>query len=101
MPRPDVRQLLRPGGVFMIEDWRWEHLRGDNISAAMHDASEEQRAELNRTYIGFVFQQFFLIPQATVLDNVVLPLKIAGVGAGERKDRGMAALRQLGIEDHR
>lgn len=47
----------------------------------------------------FVFQQFFLTPNATVLDNVVLPLKIAGVGARERKTRGMAVLEQLEMAD--
>ena len=48
---------------------------------------------------GFVFQQFFLTPNATVLDNVILPLKIAGVGPTERKARGMAALEQLELAD--
>lgn len=48
---------------------------------------------------GFVFQQFFLTPNASVLDNVVLPLKIAGVGAKERKARGMAVLEQLELAD--
>ena len=52
----------------------------------------------NKTF-GFVFQQFFLIPNASVLDNVTLPLKIAGVGAVERKKRGMAALEQLELAD--
>ncbi|MGG5753508.1 ABC transporter ATP-binding protein [Zafaria sp. Z1313] len=48
---------------------------------------------------GFVFQQFFLVPNATVLDNVVMPLKIAGVGSAERTRRGMEALRALELED--
>ncbi|WP_206447753.1 ABC transporter ATP-binding protein [Agrococcus sp. KRD186] len=52
----------------------------------------------NRDF-GFVFQQFFLVPDATVLENVVLPLKIAGVGARERTERGMAALRALELDD--
>ncbi len=46
-----------------------------------------------------MFQQFFLNAQNTVLDNVTMPLTIAGVPARERKARGLAALRQLGIED--
>lgn len=50
----------------------------------------------NRTF-GFVFQQFFLTPKTSVLDNVVLPMKIAGVGRAERKRRGMAALEQLDL----
>jgi putative ABC transport system ATP-binding protein len=52
----------------------------------------------NRTF-GFVFQQFFLTANASVLDNVVLPMKIAGVGRAERKRRGMAALEQLDLAD--
>ncbi len=52
----------------------------------------------NKTF-GFVFQQFFLVPNATVLENVTLPLKIAGVGAAERKRRGLAALEQLELAD--
>ena len=67
--------------------------------SAAGDLQVRQVEKIRNEAFGFVFQQFFLIPQASVLDNVVLPLKIAGVGARERKDRGMAALRQLGIED--
>jgi len=52
----------------------------------------------NRAF-GFVFQQFFLTPNQSVLENVVLPLKIAGVPSGERRRRGMAALEQLGLAD--
>lgn len=46
-----------------------------------------------------MFQQFFLNPKQSVLENVVLPLKIAGVGGKERKQRGMAALEQLQLDD--
>ncbi|MBC7518988.1 MAG: ABC transporter ATP-binding protein [Microbacteriaceae bacterium] len=52
----------------------------------------------NKTF-GFVFQQFFLTGGATVLENVILPLKIAGVGSRERRRRGLAALEQLELVD--
>lgn len=52
----------------------------------------------NRTF-GFVFQQFFLTSGTTVLDNVMLPMKIAGVGRRERKRRAMATLAQLELDD--
>ncbi len=52
----------------------------------------------NKTF-GFVFQQFFLTGNDSVLENVILPLKIAGVGRAERKRRGMAALEQLELAD--
>ncbi|MEP7765504.1 ABC transporter ATP-binding protein [Sanguibacter sp. 25GB23B1] len=58
--------------------------------------------ELNRTRnraFGFVFQQFFLNANASVLDNVVLPLTIAGVSRAERRTRGMATLAQLDLDD--
>lgn len=45
----------------------------------------------NRTF-GFVFQQFFMNPSDTVLENVILPLKIAGTGRKERKERAQKAL---------
>lgn len=59
-------------------------------------------AKLNRTRnktFGFVFQQFFLTGNNSVLENVILPLKIAGVGRSERRRRGMAALEQLDLAD--
>jgi putative ABC transport system ATP-binding protein len=52
----------------------------------------------NKTF-GFVFQQFFLTANASVLENVVLPMKIAGIGRGERRRRGLAALAQLELAD--
>ena len=66
------------------------------------DAATLRGRRLNRTRnktFGFVFQQFFLTPNASVLENVVLPLKIAGVGRAERKRRGLAALTELDMQD--
>ncbi|WP_166877307.1 ABC transporter ATP-binding protein [Salinibacterium sp. ZJ450] len=66
------------------------------------DSSQLSVKQLNRLRnedFGFVFQQFFLTPNASVLENVVLPLKIAGVGARERTTRGMAVLEQLELAD--
>jgi putative ABC transport system ATP-binding protein len=52
----------------------------------------------NKKY-GFVFQQFFLNGHETVLSNVILPLKIAGIGRSERKRRGLRALRAVELEN--
>ncbi|MFG6475944.1 ABC transporter ATP-binding protein [Microbacterium sp. P06] len=52
----------------------------------------------NKTF-GFVFQQFFLTANASVLENVILPMKIAGIKRGDRRRRGMAALAQLELDD--
>ena len=72
------------------------------IELSGRDAAKLQGSVLNRTRnetFGFVFQQFFLTPNATALENVVLPLKIAGVGRAERKRRGLAVLAQLELAD--
>ena len=66
------------------------------------DARQLSTKQLNRLRnadFGFVFQQFFLTPNVSVLENVVLPLRIAGVGARERKARGLKVLGQLEMED--
>ncbi len=55
--------------------------------------------ELRNKSFGFVFQQFFLTPNASVLDNVMLPLKIARVGASERKRRAHEVLEMLELDD--
>jgi putative ABC transport system ATP-binding protein len=47
---------------------------------------------------GFVFQQFFLTPNTSVLDNVVLPLKISGIKRSERKRRGLQILTNFELE---
>lgn len=72
------------------------------VELAGVDTRSLRGAKLNRTrnaMFGFVFQQFFLTPNASVLENVVLPLKIAGVGRAERRRRGLAALEQLELVD--
>jgi putative ABC transport system ATP-binding protein len=75
---------------------------GGALTVDGKDAAKLTGRELNRLRnqaFGFVFQQFFLTPNATVLSNVVLPLKIAGVGRRERNARGMAVLTQLEMAD--
>ena len=52
----------------------------------------------NETF-GFVFQQFFLNGRDSVLENVVLPLKIRGLSASERREKGMEYLRAVGLDD--
>ena len=68
---------------------------GDESATAM--SKRELDALRNRTF-GFVFQQFFLNASTSVLENVILPLKIAGVSSRERKQRGLEALRAVELE---
>jgi putative ABC transport system ATP-binding protein len=66
------------------------------------DAARLSARQVNQTRnqtFGFVFQQFFLTPNTSVLDNVVLPLKIAGVSGSDRRRRGLEALDALGLAD--
>ncbi|ALU39226.1 ABC transporter ATP-binding protein [Kocuria flava] len=61
--------------------------------AASLSAREVDR--VRNTAFGFVFQQFFLTPHQSVLENVVLPLTIAGVRRAERRRRGLEVLERL------
>ena len=49
--------------------------------------------------LGFVFQQFHLLPQMTALENVMLPMVYAGISSHERQERASHALTQVGLAD--
>ena len=61
--------------------------------------TDNQLAEVRNSKIGFVFQTFNLLPRATALDNVTLPLIYAGLGSSDRKKRGEEVLTQVGLGD--
>ena len=61
--------------------------------------SENELAEIRNKEIGFVFQTFNLLPRASSLDNVALPLIYAGYGKYEREERAMEALENVGLGD--
>lgn len=60
---------------------------------------DDDLAEVRNTEIGFVFQQFNLLPRLTAAENVALPLIYAGVSKKERTERAMEALKKVGLED--
>src|ERR1051325_10203701 len=68
-------------------------LDGEDVA----EMSSRQLARIRNQKIGFVFQTFNLLPRATVLKNVELPLLYAGVSRGERRDRAMVALERVGL----
>lgn len=59
--------------------------------------SDRDLAQIRNLKVGFVFQQFHLLPQATALDNVILPMVYAGVSGSERRDRAYEALKRVGL----
>jgi putative ABC transport system ATP-binding protein len=66
--------------------------------------SDSSLAELRLTKIGFIFQFFNLLPRMTALDNVALPLTIAGIADNETEDRARQMLKFVGLdarENHR
>ena len=74
------------------------YLGGRDVSAM----NDDQQAEIRNKMLGFIFQQYNLIPKLTVQENVELPLLYAGVGAQERRARATEALERVGLaEKHR
>ncbi len=63
----------------------------------LSEMSERELTELRRHKIGFVFQSFGLLPLLSAFENVELPLRIAGVRAGERERRAREALEMVGL----
>ena len=60
---------------------------------------DDALADLRNQELGFVFQQFHLLPHATALENVMLPMVYAGIEVNTRRDRARAALERVGLGD--
>ena len=63
----------------------------------MSEMSEDELTQIRRHKIGFVFQSFGLLPLLSAFENVELPMRIAGVKAGEREQRAREALEMVGL----
>jgi putative ABC transport system ATP-binding protein len=61
--------------------------------------SDDELADIRNQYIGFVFQQFNLLPRLTALANVMLPMVYADVDRSQRVEQATAALAQVGLID--
>jgi putative ABC transport system ATP-binding protein len=69
------------------------HLAGHDVGAM----DDDDLAALRNEFIGFVFQAFNLLPRTSAVDNVALPLRYAGLGIRERRERAREALDRVGL----
>ena len=70
-------------------------LGGEDVSVM----TDRQLARIRNRMIGFIFQQYNLLPKLNLLENVELPLLYGGVPPAERKERAMASLAKVGLAD--
>ncbi len=70
-------------------------LNGHRVS----ELEDDELARIRNKEIGFVFQTFNLLPRATSLHNVELPLVYAGIGAKDRREQAIDALTRVGLKD--
>jgi putative ABC transport system ATP-binding protein len=75
------------GGTYSLDGVQVEKLSGAELAAIRNEK------------IGFVFQQYNLLPRATILRNVELPMLYAGVPRKERRERALELLERVGIPD--
>ena len=71
------------------------HLNGE----AVEDLDDDALADLRNQQLGFVFQQFHLLPHATALENVMLPMIYAGISAQQRREKASEALERVGLAE--
>ncbi len=69
-------------------------LAGESVAGL----SSDRLAEIRNRYIGFVFQNFNLLPRETAVENVELPMIYAGIPSRERRERAMEILRRVQLE---
>ena len=67
--------------------------------AAVEDLDDDALADLRNQQLGFVFQQFHLLPHATALENVMLPMIYAGLPLQQRRDKASEALERVGLAE--
>lgn len=70
-------------------------LGGEDVS----EMSADQLAQIRNKMIGFIFQQYNLLPKLNLLENVELPLLYAGVPVQERRERALKSLAKVGLEE--
>ncbi len=70
-------------------------LGGEDVS----DMTDDELAGIRNKMIGFIFQQYNLLPKLNLMENVELPLLYAGVPSAERRERSLASLERVGLKE--
>ncbi len=86
--------LLVLGGMLAPSSGR-AFLNGQSL----YDLSPDERAAVRRRKVGFVFQTFNLVPYLTALENVQIPLYLAGLDPTAQRERALALLHRVGLGD--
>ena len=71
------------------------YLDGQDVS----DMTDNELAEIRNNMIGFIFQQYNLLPKMNILENVELPLLYAGMDSVDRRERAMESLDRVGLKE--
>ena len=87
--------LMNIIGCLDIPDSGEYYLDGENVA----NCSENELSEIRGVKIGFIFQQFNLIPELTAYENVEMPLLYRKISKSERHERVMRTLKQVGLEE--
>jgi putative ABC transport system ATP-binding protein len=74
-------------GLIAVDQWRVSTLARADL------------ARYRRSHVGFVFQAFYLLPMLTAVENVEVPLVLAGVAPSERRGRALAVLERVGLTE--
>jgi len=85
--------LLKIMGLLEPPDEGEVRLLGKDV----HGLSDDEKSNLRLHHIGFVFQFFNLIPSLTILENIELPLALAGINKQERRQRARELLKYFGL----
>ncbi|MEW6138102.1 MAG: ABC transporter ATP-binding protein [Thermodesulfobacteriota bacterium] len=86
--------LLMLGGMLSPSRGRVE-IDGESL----YDLAPDERATVRRKKVGFVFQTFNLVPYLSAVENVQIPLFLAGLGESEQQERASSLLSRLGLGD--
>ncbi len=87
--------LMNLIGCLDVPDRGEYYLDGENVA----NCTENELSEIRGVKIGFIFQQFNLIPELTAYENVEMPLLYRKISKAERHERVMRTLKQVGLEE--